>query len=197
MTQKIHLLLLLACCIWVGAKAPAQILLSKTAISNGGQPVAGNTYKTQVTVGQSLAGISRTIQSEATVGFWYLPRFSSSRFKFAKNPTAIPGRIPTGENGGIYELQRHTHAEKINALKIYPNPVVSQASVEFQLAGDGNVHLALYDFKGNRMFTLLRGKLEAGRYKIEFQSDQLPAAVYSVVLTSEQIRLQEKCMVMN
>lgn len=197
MTQKIHLLLLLACCVWMGTKAPAQTQLSRSALSNGGRPMAGTTYKTQVTIGQSLAGISRTIQSEATVGFWYLPRFSSSRFKFAKNPTAIPGRIPTGENGGIYELQRHTHAEKINTLKIYPNPVFSQASVEFQLAGDGNVHLALYDFKGNRVSTLLRGKLEAGRYKIEFQADQLPGAVYSVVLTSEQIRLQEKCMVMN
>ena len=171
--------------------------LNKLVLSNGGRECIGNNYKVNLTLGQSLAGWSRGISTQASIGFWYVPLNPVTRFNNAKNPVAIERRIPSGEHGSIYELQRHTYAEKVNSLKIYPNPVVTRASFEFQLAEDGDVHLALFDFKGKRVSTLIRRKMEAGRYKIEFNADQLPGAVYSLVLMTGRFRLQEKCMVMN
>lgn len=175
----------------------AQSGLSRLVISNGGKETTGDQFKAKLTIGQSLAGWSRGLSTQASIGFWYVPRGPGQGTKIAKNPVAIERGIPSGGKDGVYELQRHTHAEKVNSLKIYPNPVVSRASVEFQLADEGDVHLALFDFKGNRISTLIRRKLEAGRYKMEFNADQLPGAVYSLVLMTGRFRLQERCMVMN
>ncbi len=174
-----------------------QTILSKIVISNGGQPIAGNNYKANLSIGQSLAGSTRGNSTQASIGFWYVPRNPGPGTQIAKNPVAIERRIPSGTHGSTYELQRHTHAEKVNSLKIYPNPVVSRASLEFQLADDGDVHLALFDFKGKRVSTLMRRKLEAGRYKMELNAYQLPGAVYSVVLMTGRFRIQEKIIVMN
>lgn len=197
MLHHTRTLLLLFYGILSGMETTGQTNLLKTVSGSGGQQITGNTYKINLTLGQSMAGITRGNGSGASVGFWYVPLNPLIRSKIAKNPVAIERRIPSGGNGGVYELLRNTHAEKSNFLKIYPNPVVSRASLEFQLADDGDVHLALFDFKGNRVSTLIRRKLEAGRYKMELNADQLPGAVYSLVLMTGQFRIQEKFMVMN
>ena len=183
--------------ILTGIKTTCQTNLLKTVSGSGGRQITGNTYKINLTIGQSLAGWSRGNSTQASIGFWYVPRNPGPGTQIAKNPVAIERRIPSGTHGSIYELQRHTHAEKVNSLKIYPNPVVSRASLEFQLAGDGDVHLAIFDFKGKRVSTLMRRKLEAGRYKMELNANQLPGAVYSLVLMTGRFRIQEKFMVMN
>ena len=175
----------------------AQSGLSRLVISNGGKETTGDKFKANLTIGQSLAGLSRGISTQASIGFWYVSRDPGPGTQKAKIPVAIERRIPSGTHGSIYELQRHTHAEKVNFLKIYPNPVVSRASLEFQLADDGDVHLALFDFKGKRVSTVIRRKMEAGRYKMELIADQLPGAVYSLVLMTGRFRIQEKFMVMN
>lgn len=197
MLHHTRTLILLFYGILSGMETTGQTNLLKTVSGSGGQQITGNTYKINLTVGQSMAGTTRGNGSGASVGFWYLPRNPVTRSKIVKNPVAIERRIPSGTHGSLYELQRHTHAEKINFLKIYPNPVVSRASLEFQLAEDGNVHLALFDFRGNRVSTLIRRKMEAGRYKMELNANQLPGAVYSLVLMTGRFRIQEKFMVMN
>lgn len=175
----------------------AQTTLNKAVISNGGMETTWNIFKANLTIGQSLAGLSQGTGIKASVGFWYSIKAPGPGLKKAKIPVTFERNIPSGTNVSVFELQRHTHAEKVNSMKVYPNPMVSRASVEFQLAEEGDVHLALFDFKGNRVSTLVRRKLEAGRYKIEFNADQLPGAVYSMVLMTGQFSMQERCMVMN
>jgi hypothetical protein len=47
---------------------------------------------------------------------------------------------------------------------VYPNPVRSSARVDWSLAAEGRVELAIFDIRGARVRTLASGRFGAGRY---------------------------------
>ena len=55
----------------------------------------------------------------------------------------------------------------------YPNPFNSKTNIEFNLANYGLVSLKVYDVLGNEISTLVDEELQAGMYKIEFNSNSV------------------------
>jgi hypothetical protein len=52
--------------------------------------------------------------------------------------------------------------------RVYPNPLRSDATVEYSLAREGNVDLSVYDVRGARVRTLRGGMFGAGRYTVRW-----------------------------
>lgn len=57
---------------------------------------------------------------------------------------------------------------KTELAGVYPNPVRSDATVEYSLAQEGAVDLSVYDVRGARVRTLQSGVFAAGRYTVRW-----------------------------
>lgn len=66
-----------------------------------------------------------------------------------------------------------------NKLSVnYPNPFNPLTSIRFDLNQSRFVSLIVYDVKGNRVQSLVEGKLNAGRYEIQWDATNHPSGVY-------------------
>jgi hypothetical protein len=71
------------------------------------------------------------------------------------------------------------------ALRAFPNPFASSASVELTVAdGAGALRLAVYDVLGREVAVLADGVLAPGEYPFALDGDALPAGVYFVRLAT-------------
>lgn len=66
----------------------------------------------------------------------------------------------------------------------YPNPFNPVTVISFELPKAGNTTLKVYDMLGNLVRTLVAGNLNAGPYKVDFNSSGISSGVYVYKLES-------------
>lgn len=64
------------------------------------------------------------------------------------------------------------------SLTVYPNPVRTQGTLKYSLPDARQVDLRLYDVLGREVATLVRGRKQAGRYTVSFDTDRLSSGLY-------------------
>lgn len=78
----------------------------------------------------------------------------------------------------------------------YPNPFNAVTSIKFKVTSVGQssqtVTINVFDLLGKEVATLVNEKLEAGEYKIIFNAGNLPSGIYFYKLTSDNISLTKK-----
>ena len=104
-----------------------------------------------------------------------------------------PGEIYIGTFGrgiwrsasylGINENSTNT-AEFKTKLKAYPNPTNDNTSINFKLAQQGNVDLAVYSISGKLVKTISKKNLSAGDNNIFIDCEDIPNGTYIVKLVS-------------
>ncbi|HEX2848303.1 MAG TPA: T9SS type A sorting domain-containing protein, partial [Chitinophagaceae bacterium] len=72
-----------------------------------------------------------------------------------------------------------------NAVRAYPNPAVSQTTIEFTLAKTASVRLEMFDSNGRLIQVLASGKMNKGRYQCEFRSPVNGMYTYRLRLDNE------------
>lgn len=86
------------------------------------------------------------------------------------------------EVDGVYRLiYRSVEA---GLIKSYPNPAVSDISIDYQLREDGLNKLELVDTKGDIVTTIGNLASESGSYTISTNVADIPSGVYYLVLTT-------------
>lgn len=81
------------------------------------------------------------------------------------NPTNVtddPTQFP-----GTYTLHQN-----------YPNPFNPETTIEFALPQAGHVTLVIYNILGQKVATLIDGKISAGIHKVQWQPRDLPSGLY-------------------
>lgn len=68
---------------------------------------------------------------------------------------------------------------RFNLKQNYPNPFNPKTNIEFNLANSGLVSLRVYDILGNEIAILVDEELQAGMYKIEFNSNSVEDKILS------------------
>ncbi len=89
--------------------------------------------------------------------------------------TAV-GMISPGQGGlipRIYELAQN-----------YPNPFNPTTRVRFQVPGDSDVRLSVYDLLGREVTVLVNERKAAGTYEVRFDANGLASGVYLYRLTA-------------
>lgn len=82
------------------------------------------------------------------------------------------------------------------SLTVYPNPVRTQGTLKYTLPDAQEVRLRLYDVLGREVATLVRGRKQAGRYRVSFDPDRLSSGLYVARLEAEgSTRLQKVTIV--
>lgn len=69
------------------------------------------------------------------------------------------------------------------SLKLYPNPVVTNAILEFQLNKSSNVQVTLLNILGAQVRNLINEARGQGRQSVQFSADQLVRGTYFVRLS--------------
>ncbi len=77
----------------------------------------------------------------------------------------------------------------------YPNPVVSQTTIEFESLEDTQVRIEVRDARGRTVAVLTDAFYQHGRYNVVFDASALPAGVYSYVMTTQNFTATRTMMV--
>ena len=64
----------------------------------------------------------------------------------------------------------------------YPNPFNSMTTIEFEIPEKVNVKLKVYNIVGREIETLVDKELEPGKYKFNFNANNLPSGIYLYTL---------------
>ena len=72
------------------------------------------------------------------------------------------------------------HATGINQVRVYPNPAVDQASLEFNVAKAGNAIVKVFDLTGKVVYTQNLGKLSEGIHHSTINCQSLQHGIYLV-----------------
>jgi len=86
-------------------------------------------------------------------------------------------RIRTSSTVGVPYQQSAELPRSILLHKSYPNPFNSISTIEYTLAAESQVSLAIYDLLGRRVAALANGKQPAGSHKLQWQAD-VPSGFY-------------------
>jgi len=68
--------------------------------------------------------------------------------------------------------------EQMNGFRLYPNPVMDRATIEFVLDGDAEVSIRLFNLDGRVAKSENLGSLKEGYHNHTFTSDQLESGMY-------------------
>ena len=71
-------------------------------------------------------------------------------------------------------------AEEATLNSVYPNPVLSDAIINFNLPESGNVNVTLIDAVGNTVANIFNGNMNAGSRQVDFQANGVASGNYFV-----------------
>lgn len=78
----------------------------------------------------------------------------------------------------------------------YPNPFNPTTTINFELAGDGEVSIKIHDMLGREVMTVVEGEMKKGRNSIEINCEDLPSGVYFYSMTAGEFRAVKKMVLM-
>ena len=74
----------------------------------------------------------------------------------------------------------------------YPNPFNSKTTIEFEIPEKAHVNLTIYDILGREIETLVDKELEPGKYKFNFDANNLPSGIYLYTLKTPKFTKTNK-----
>ncbi|MBN2668669.1 MAG: T9SS type A sorting domain-containing protein [Bacteroidales bacterium] len=89
----------------------------------------------------------------------------------------------------------HTQIPDALTVKVYPNPVVNTAKVEYALPKDGDVSIEVYDLSGRKVYTEEHKSVPKGKYITDINANDYQSGVYILSLTVNNERKVSKFIV--
>jgi len=122
----------------------------------------------------------------------------SDRSHFA-NKSRIKYRLKQVDFDGSFEYSNVIEVEVYTPLAFqldqnYPNPFNPSTKIEYTIPTDGYTELKVYDIMGNSITTLVSEAKPAGSYDIVFDASDIPSGVYFYTLTSGELIISKKMM---
>ncbi|MCF7912183.1 MAG: T9SS type A sorting domain-containing protein [Candidatus Cloacimonetes bacterium] len=94
-------------------------------------------------------------------------------------------------NNGISEIPLVT---KLNT--IYPNPFNPETTIAYQISETGNVNLAVYNLKGQKVAELVNSSQEAGQHSVVWNAAGQASGIYFVKMTASGTEQIQKLILM-
>jgi hypothetical protein len=86
-------------------------------------------------------------------------------------------KLAVGSERYVDEKQQAVAPEEVT-LTSAPNPFRRRATIRYAVPEDARVQFDVYDVLGRRVATLVDGRKEAGRYRVQFSASDLSSGVY-------------------
>ena len=69
-------------------------------------------------------------------------------------------------------------------VKVYPNPVLSNSTIEVELDQSTNLELCIYNQVGQLIKTIYNGQMEKGNHTLQLTTEKLPVGLYTLRVQS-------------
>lgn len=114
----------------------------------------------------------------------------------ANRPKICAIEVVPASSARIAAAAQESITENSLSLQVYPNPMVEQANITFEITQTEVVILQAYDMQGRVVAHLFEGEAVAGRaYELEWNGSQLTAGMYIVKLTAGSKTSYQKIMI--
>ncbi|NUM68048.1 T9SS type A sorting domain-containing protein [candidate division KSB1 bacterium] len=97
---------------------------------------------------------------------------------------------------GVSQKHPRTVATGFVLEQNYPNPFNPSTSIAFALAKTGEVRLEIYNALGQRLATLVNGKLPAGQHQVVWDAQNVPSGIYFYKLEAGAYQQTRKMILM-
>ena len=100
------------------------------------------------------------------------------------------------ENGGLSNVKQLSLVapDEFRLYQNYPNPFNSNTKIRFDLLKSGEVKLEIFDALGRKVATLINERKQSGTYEVMFEFENLNSGVYFCKLSSENLSLNMKML---
>ncbi len=105
------------------------------------------------------------------------------------------GYILNTTNGGTFvAVQPISYAlpKEFKLHQNYPNPFNTQTAIEFEILNRAHYKLEIYDVLGKKIVELVNEYFNSGRYRINFNANQLSSGIYCYKLSSDKLTQTKK-----
>ncbi|MES2287215.1 MAG: T9SS type A sorting domain-containing protein [Bacteroidota bacterium] len=82
-----------------------------------------------------------------------------------------------------------------NSIKVYPNPMMNNADIEFQIATAASVTIAMYNMLGETVFSNALGEMNSGIHTIKLDARNLNAGIYYIALNANNNKIIKKVII--
>ncbi len=145
-----------------------------------------------------------------TVGDWNCSHTTTQETKFDATSSWYEFEIPTWawtigwgyENHLIsFKLRADVNPginEKQNASNLsqnYPNPFNTTSEIFYELTGNANVMLEVYDVTGQKVYEQNEGKQASGKHAVTFNANTLSKGMYYYTLVVDNSRITKKMII--
>ncbi len=101
-------------------------------------------------------------------------------------------RRPLGELTGISTVET---SRGFSLSQNYPNPFNSSSKINFRIAKQGNIKIAVYDISGKEIMILVNQTFQPGLYETYFDGSQLTSGVYFYKLITDGFTETKKMLI--
>ncbi len=87
------------------------------------------------------------------------------------------GNILHTDNGGTVGDEELRMKDEELRTKVYPNPVISNTNIEYELDKASNVHIEIFNYAG-QLVELMDETQSTGFHKFQWSTSDLPSGIY-------------------
>ena len=80
----------------------------------------------------------------------------------------------------------------VDPIRNYPDPFVSMTTIEYRVAKISRVSILILNEQNERVAYIVSGYRKPGIYTAEFDAKNLPAGVYTAILTLDKLKVRER-----
>ena len=80
----------------------------------------------------------------------------------------------------------------VDPIKNYPDPFVSVTTIEYRVTKISRVSILIVNEQNERVAYIVSGYRKPGIYTAEFDAKNLPAGVYTAILTLDKLKVRER-----
>ena len=158
---------------------------SGTVVQSGGPYTDGNSTPINVTI-NNLSNGCHTFEIDDSYGDGICCQYGNGSFTIASGGTTLYTGGEYGSDdervfnvGGVASVN---DLELVSNLKVFPNPMTDNATVNFNLIEGGVVSLEVYNVLGAKVIAENLGERATGAHSTSISADGLDAGVYMVNL---------------
>ena len=111
-------------------------------------------------------------------------------------PSFDPGNWILKTLQGVTEVEDLTIPLQYSLEQNYPNPFNPTTTIEYNIPQGDFVTLKVFNVLGKEVATLVNGRVEAGKHKVEFDASALNSEVYFYQIESENYAETKKMILL-
>lgn len=143
----------------------SQTIIKSTVIANGASSMGSSNIRLLGTVGQAVINNCSSTSLMNSQGFWHVYRSQIVK-----------------TNDPIYSL--------IPEIKLFPNPVISKAFLEFELKDNQKFEIIIIDAFGSKIKKLDNTLWPAGEHTIPLELNVLSSGIYYILMKSQYYNIK-------